>query len=150
VLAASGVFAAGLTVMAAAGTHVTRDLIARKNEGVALARRTEAPVPPDAQVITFNLTPTLRRYGHLETLELYEQDRRRLELLVASPHPLFLLVDVPSLRGQWRDLSPGRNFRLLQRGPGLTALWSSRGFTLFRVGPEAAVRESPPDQVVGK
>jgi 4-amino-4-deoxy-L-arabinose transferase-like glycosyltransferase len=134
VFLAAGAFACGLAVMAAAGAHTTRTLIARKNDGVAMVRWAEAEVPARGRLITFNLTFTFRRYSRLETIELYEQDPARLQSLVASGRPVFLLVDVPSVQGLWRDRSPGKNFRWLERGPGLSAIGTQRGFTLFRVG----------------
>ena len=136
VLIAAGIFVCGLAVMAAAGTHTTRYLIARKNESVAIVRWTEARLPPGARLITFNLTSTFRRYSPLETFELYEQPDS-LTAIVRSGPPVFLLVDVSSVEGQWRDRSPGKNFRWLERGPGLTAIGAQRGFTLFRVGTKA-------------
>ena len=133
-VAAVAVLAAGLVAMAAGGTHLTRDLIARKNDGLAVVRWAEATMPPRTRVITFTLTLTFRHYSRLETLDLYEQSPRRLKLLVASRRPLFLLVDVPDVRGQWRDGPPWRNLRWLERDAGLTRLGTRRGFTLFRVG----------------
>lgn len=133
VLVAAGAFVCGLVVMAAAGTHTTRYLIARKNDSVATVRWTEARLPPGARLITFTLTSTFRHYSRLETFELFEQSPARLQALVAGGPPVFLLVDLSSVRGQWRDRSPGRNLRWLERGPGLTALGAQRSFTLFRV-----------------
>lgn len=139
---AAGVFALGLAVMAAAGANTTHSLIERKNDGLALVRWTEATAPPRARLITFNLTHTFRRYSRLEIFELYEQDPRRLAALMASQRPVFLLVDLPSLRGQWSARSPGRNLRWLERRAGLTAIDTQRGFTLFRVGASTSRRVS--------
>jgi 4-amino-4-deoxy-L-arabinose transferase-like glycosyltransferase len=134
---AAAAFAFGLAVMAAAGAHTTRYLIARKNDSVAVVRWTDARLPPGARLVTFNLTATFRHYSRVETYDLFEQNPARLRALVASRPPVFLLVDVPSIQRQWRDRSPGENLRWLERGPGLTALGAEWGFTLFRVGTRA-------------
>jgi 4-amino-4-deoxy-L-arabinose transferase-like glycosyltransferase len=129
-----GAFALGLAVMAAAGTRTTRSLIARKNASLTVVRWTDSRLPPDARLITFTLTSTFRHYSRLETFELYEQTPARMKGLVASGLPVFLLVDLSSVLGQWRERSPGKNVRWLEHGPGLTAIGATRGFTLFRVG----------------
>ncbi|MFN2468029.1 MAG: hypothetical protein ABR521_07895 [Gaiellaceae bacterium] len=133
-VAATAALGVGLALMALGGTHTTRSLIALKNDGLELVRWAEASVPPDGAVITFNLTSTFRHYSRLRTIELYEQTPARLRLLLASRRPLVVLVDVPSLRGQWRRRAPGRNFRWLEDEAGLTRIGTRRGFTLFRVG----------------
>ena len=133
----AAVFAVGLAAMAADGVHSTRNLIAQKNDGLAIVRWTEARVPEDARLITFNLTSTFRRYSRLQTSELYEQEPTRLTVLVASRPAVFLLVDVSSVEGQWRRRSPGRAFRWLERNPGLTPIGAHGGFTLFRVATPA-------------
>jgi hypothetical protein len=135
--AAAAALAFGPAAMAAAGVRTTQDLIARKDDSVAIIRWTEERVPANASVITFNLTHTFRRYSRLRTIELYGQNPTRLEALLASARPAFVLVDVPSLRRQWRSRSPGLAFRWLERRRGLRELGEKGGFTLFRIAPRA-------------
>ena len=128
-------FLLALGIMAAGGVFTLRSLISIKNDGLATVAWTEARVPAEARLLTFNLTSTFRHYSRLDTHELWAQDSARLATLTASGPPLFLLVDLPSIERQWRDRSPGQNLRWLERGPGLTELGEHHGFTLFRVGP---------------
>jgi hypothetical protein len=136
--AAAGAMAIGLALMAAAGLHTTRTLIAYKHRTLEVVRWTETRTPADARLLTFDLTSTFRRYSHLQTLELYDQDPDRLDGLVTSGAPVFLLVDTAHVARQWADQSPGRNVRWLERGPGLTGLGDEHGFTLFAVGARAS------------
>jgi 4-amino-4-deoxy-L-arabinose transferase-like glycosyltransferase len=133
VLAAVGGFVLGLAVMAAAGTHTTKHLIAQKNEGVEIVRWTEGRVPADARLLTFNVTSTFRQYSRLETVELFWETPQTLAARTSS-HRWFLLVDVGSVRRQWWERSPGRNYRWLARARGLTRRGVRNGFTLYRVG----------------
>jgi 4-amino-4-deoxy-L-arabinose transferase-like glycosyltransferase len=133
VLAGAGVLALGLALMAADGVHTTRHLIAQKNEGVEIVRWTEARVRPDSRLLTFNVTSMFRRYGRLETVELFWETPRSLAALTSS-HRWYLLVDLPSVRTQWWERSPGKNLRWLRRARGLQPLGMRNGFTLFRVG----------------
>jgi hypothetical protein len=136
--ATAGAVAIGLALMAAAGLHTTRTLIAYKHRTLEVVRWTEARTPADARLLTFDLTSTFRRYGGLETLELHDQDPDRLGGLVGSGPPVFLLVDTAHVARQWADGSPGRNVRWLEQGPGLTGLGQEHGFTLFAVGAPAS------------
>jgi hypothetical protein len=133
-VAGAAVLALGLAGMAAGGAHFTEDLIARKNDGLAVMHWTEATVPSRARLLTFTLTLTFEHYSRLETIELFEQTPRRLRQLVESRKPLFVLVDVRNVLAQWRDGPPGRNLRWLERKAGLTRIGARSGFTLFRVG----------------
>jgi hypothetical protein len=141
---AVGAFAIGLALMAAAGLHTTRTLIAYKERTLDMVHWTEARTPADARLLTFDLTSTFRRYSRLETLELYDQDPDRLARLVSSGAPVFLLVDTDHVARQWANESPGRNVRWLEHGPGLKRVGHEHGFTLFAVGARV-----PPEGAAG-
>jgi asparagine N-glycosylation enzyme membrane subunit Stt3 len=135
---AAGVFAVGLALMVAGGVHVTRALIGSKQRSLDVVAWTEARTPLESVLVTFDLTSTFRRYGRLPTLELYEQDSARLTSLLAAPAPVYLLVDRAKMEAQWAELPPGRNVRWLEGNPGLTRHGETHGFTLYRVGANAA------------
>lgn len=132
---AVGGFALGLALMMAAGAHTTRTLMGNKTRSLEVVRWTEAQVPAEGRLVTFDLTSTFRWYSRLPTLELYEQDPGGLAALLAEADPVFLLVDRVQIEGQWAEESPGRNVRWLEGGPGLAPLGEAHGFTLYRVGP---------------
>jgi hypothetical protein len=134
---AVGVVAVGLGLMAVAGVHTTRSLIGMKHQSLEVVRWTEARTPPGARLLTFDLTSSFRHYGTLPTLELYDQDPAGLAALLEGEEPLYLLVDMARMEGQWAEEAPGRNTRWLEGGPGLAPLGEVYGFTLFLVGPDA-------------
>jgi hypothetical protein len=127
--------ALGFLVMVAAGTHTTRALIARKNENVATVEWARRQMPTNSRVLAFGITLTFRHYSDLEVLDLWDLDVDRLRMMLAADRPTFLLADTTNLVSQWQDGKPGRNYRWLERGPGLTSLGTRETFTLFRVSP---------------
>jgi hypothetical protein len=138
VVVAACAFGACLTLMAAAGVHTTRTLIANRDRDIQVVRWAEARTPDDATIVTFGLTSTFRRYSGRPALELYDQDSARLAALLDLGGPVFLLVAPAHLEGQWAQESPGRNVRWLECGPGVARVGSMHDYTLFRVGETAA------------
>ncbi len=127
-------FAAGLLIMTMGGVRLCSGFVARKNTDLRTVQWIETHAAAGSTLLAFNLTLTLRHYSPLETRELFEQTPGDLQALVAAGRPVYLLVDVDSMDGQWRDRSPGQNYRWLRDGPGLHPLGEQQGYTLFRVG----------------
>lgn len=127
--------AGSLVLMAAAGTRLTLSFIVRHQHEVETMRWVEAQLPADARLLTFGPTLTYLHYSRLETLELFFQTPAGLETLLQDGRPTFLLVDPISMETQWRDKSPGQNYRWLRDGPGLSEVAVRDSNTLSRVGP---------------
>lgn len=126
-------FLLGLVVMGVAGVQLCQGFIMRKNADLQTVRWVEAQVPAGSTLLAFNLTLTFRHYSQLETRELFEQTPATLQALLAPGRPAYLLVDVQSMATQWRNRSPGLNYRWLHDGPGLVPLGERSGYTLFQV-----------------
>lgn len=125
--------AAGLLLMAAAGAHTTRVLIDRKDQSLAVVRWTEQRLPPRARLFTFGLTLTFRHYSAVEAIDLFEINGQEMLRRLATDAPSFVLVQPATMEGQWRDASPGANYRLLVESGGLTEIDARGGWHLFRI-----------------
>jgi 4-amino-4-deoxy-L-arabinose transferase-like glycosyltransferase len=132
--------ALGLVAMAAGGLQLTQSFIERKQAHLAMVRWVESQTPPNARLLTFGLTLTFRHYSYLETLELFELMPAEIDALFVEGRPMFLLIDVLNVEGQWKGLAPETNYRWLQKSPGLERLGIQGDYTLFRV--ERVVEES--------
>ncbi|GBC85559.1 hypothetical protein HRbin11_02009 [bacterium HR11] len=106
----------------------------RKDADLAVARWVERTVEPDARVLAFGITLTLRYYTGLDVAELYTCTPQDLARLGEDGRPAYLVVPLADLARQWRDRPPERNYRWLRDGPGLLPVGSQGGYTLFRVG----------------
>lgn len=124
-----GVFA----VKTGAAIFLCSWFIGRKDADVATVRWVERQIPSDSRLLTFNLTLMFQYYGHVETLELFDQTPGSVAGLLASERSAFLFVDVRSLDAQWKERSPGRVYEALRLNPGLVPVGTHRDFTLFRI-----------------
>ncbi len=126
--------AAGLIWMFAGGVSLSREFIERKQADLATVHWVESQLPPEARLLTFNLTLTVQHYSRVPTLDLSEIDPSTISGLLAGRAPVFVLVDLTSIETQWADRSPFTNYVWLRDGPGLTPIGTSRQYTLFKVG----------------
>jgi hypothetical protein len=129
----AGYVLAGMLLMAYGGGSLTRRFIDRKNADLALVRQVEAAVPPDANLVTFGLTLTFQHSSHLPTHEIFHLDEAGLAALTRSGRPLFLLLDLDNVQGQWLGRTPEVNYRWLQENATLRAVASLAPYTLFEV-----------------
>jgi hypothetical protein len=123
----------GLVAVAAWGLRDVGKLVDEHNAELDVARWTALKMPPNATLLTFGITLTVDQATRLRPLDLFAVSRPRLAWLVAHVRPLYLLVQVDQMNGQWRLRSPGTDYRYLRDGPGLTEIGPIRGYTLFRV-----------------
>jgi hypothetical protein len=123
----------GWVAMAFGGFQLTQSFIDRKAHDLELVRRVEALLPPQARLLTFNLTLTFQHYSVLETIELFDLSPADAASLLTDGRPTFLLVDVGNVETQWHDERLGQTYRWLRDGPGLEQMDSLGAYTLFRV-----------------
>jgi hypothetical protein len=134
-VAANAILTFGLAWMLAGNLPLLDRFIDRKEADLAVARA--IAVPPDARLLTFGLTLTLRRYTPYPTHDLSEQTPATLATLLADNRPTYLLLDVPNIETQWHNRAPQRNYHRLRDDPGLTPIAQHGPYTLFQVGPAA-------------
>jgi hypothetical protein len=125
--------AAGLLVSGVAAVRLVQGFIDRKDEDVALVRWVQAQTPPNAQLLSFGPTLTLRHYTSLPTFDLFDVSPSDVSSILATPAPTYLLLDERSVEDQWLNQPPSANFHLLRDGPGLTPIGSVGSYTLYRV-----------------
>ncbi|GAB4452341.1 MAG: hypothetical protein Kow0031_34740 [Anaerolineae bacterium] len=100
-----------------------------------IARQTLAAVPPDAALLAFDITLTLRHATHLPVLELYYQTPDTLADLTGAQSPLYLLVNEANINHQWQGKAPQQNLRWLQNNAALTFIEQFPPFTLYKIEP---------------
>lgn len=122
-----------LLAVAGVGLRDVHRLVDASNADNAVAGWAAARIPPRATTFSFGITLTLEHSTRLHPLDLYPLSRRRLAALVAHSQPVYLLVQVDQMQGQWALRSPGRDYRYLRDGPGLATIGTIHGYTLFRV-----------------
>ena len=125
--------AAGLLLSGVAAVHLVEGFIDRKDEDVALVRWVQARTSPDAQVLSFGPTLTLRHDTSLPTFDLFDVSPSDISSILAGPAPTYLLLDERNVEDQWLNQPPSANFHLLRDGPGLTPIGSVGSYTLYRV-----------------
>ena len=129
----AGYLAIGLLVVVAVGLQDVDKVIAAHNADLQVARWTAETVPPGATTLSFGITLTLEHATHLRPQDLFELSVPELERLAANRRPLYLLVQVDQMEGQWALRAPGVDYRFLRRRFGLVRLGTLQGYTLFRV-----------------
>jgi hypothetical protein len=109
------------------------EFIDRKEADLAVVHWVEQQVPAGDRLLTFGLTLNLQHYTALDVHELFYLTPADLPRLLADGRPTYMLVAVEDLDRQWRGLAPERAYSWLRDGPGLVALDTRSGYTLFRV-----------------
>jgi 4-amino-4-deoxy-L-arabinose transferase-like glycosyltransferase len=125
--------AVGLVWAISGAIRLTQQMIDRKQADLATVRWVESQTPPDAQLLPFGPTLMLRHYGQRQTLELFELSTGDLPRVLAAGRPTLLLLDVANAEEQWLGRAPADDYAWLRDGPGLEALGTRDGLTLFRV-----------------
>src|SRR5262249_333279 len=115
------------------GLRDYRNLVAYKNDQLALVEWARAQLPGGGVLITFGATLTLQHYTDYDVRELFYLDPPDLDALVRQPRPVYLLLDVGNIETQWAGLRPWQDYRYLQQQPGLEAVGRRAPYTLFRV-----------------
>ncbi|MGH2522783.1 MAG: hypothetical protein ACRDH2_09810, partial [Anaerolineales bacterium] len=108
-----------------------------KQADLAIVRRVETGLPPEARLLAFGLTLTFQHYSHLETLELYRLSQSQLADLLAEGRPTFLLLDVDNVETQWRDQPLADNYSWLRDVVGLERIGQFGSYTFFEVNGNA-------------
>jgi hypothetical protein len=121
------------------------DFIAHKDADLNIARWVASQVPADGRVLAFGITLTLQHYTPLDVREFFLLSPQDLQGLLDDGRPTYLIVQVDNLERQWPGHPPERNYRQLRDGPGLVPMGTQAGYTLFRVGRQAA----QPERTVG-
>lgn len=119
--------------MARGGLELTSAFIARKQADLAIVHQVEALMPADARLLTFQLTPTFRHYGRLETHDLFYLTPPQLDAWIADGRPLYLLLDRANVLSQWEGKPPAMHYHRLTREPGLVEVARAGAYTLWRV-----------------
>jgi hypothetical protein len=104
-----------------------------QNRTKDVALRVAQTLPADATVLTFGLTLTMQHYTRLQTLELFYQNEDTLAALLASPAPLYLLLDPGNVEQQWAGKTPQVNYAWLRQHAGLSQIASFSPYILYRV-----------------
>jgi hypothetical protein len=82
--------------------------------------------------VAFEITATIAHSTAVQPVDLSEVSATQVRRS-ARRHPVFLLVRVPDLLGQWANRPPGEIYWALSLDPGLTIIGRDYGYTLFRV-----------------
>jgi hypothetical protein len=131
---AAAALAFSLLAVAMLGVRVLGTLNAERNGDLQVSAWAAARLPARATTLSFGLTLTLQHATTLHVLDLSVLSTRDLQRLIAHQHPLYLLVQVRAMDGQFAARPPGMNYRFLRGNPGLTTLGVLHGYTLSRVG----------------
>jgi hypothetical protein len=125
---------AGLAANAVYAVGFADAFVARQTADLAAVRALAGQVSGDARLISLGPTAALRHEGRADVVELYWLDAESVLALVGDGRPTYLLVDIASIRGQWRGQPPGRAVDALAFGPGLELVDADGIWTLYRVG----------------
>ena len=131
---AIAVLAGGLLVVALFGLRMMGAVNAERNADLRVSAWAAARLPARATTLSFGLTLTLQHATDLHVLDLSVLTTRDLNRLIAHHRPLYLLLQMGAMKGQFAAQPPGRNYRFLRGHPGLTRLGTLHGYTLSRVG----------------
>jgi hypothetical protein len=126
--------AIALVIEVVGAVRLEETFITGKERDLALARWVESQLPPNAELLSFGPTLTLRHYTSLPTLDLFDLSHSDLDAVLASPKPHYVLLDQASVEAQWLGQAPSENFHFLRDRPGLTLLGEDGGYSLYRVG----------------
>ena len=125
--------ALGVASMLMSGLTLVRRIVEIKQADLQTTRWVDQQTPEGAVLLAFSVTLTVQHYGRRDTRDLYEQSEADLRQLLGAGRPTFLLVEVDTMHHQWRDRSPGRNFRWLQTHASPILVGRHRTFSLFRL-----------------
>jgi hypothetical protein len=124
--------AAGLLLIAAAGMYDVHKLVQAAATDRQTARWAAKHVSPGSAVAAFEITATLNHGTTLHARDLSEVTAGALRALSRAA-PVFLIVRVPDLYGEWYARAPGETYRALVTRPGLLPIGVKNGYTLYRM-----------------
>jgi hypothetical protein len=124
--------AALILIVAGAGLYDMRKVVTASATDRQTAHWAAAHITPGAMTVAFEITATLAHSTAVQPVDLSEVSATQVRRS-AWRHPVFLLVRVPDLLGQWANRAPGEIYWALSLDPGLTIIGRDYGYTLFRV-----------------
>jgi 4-amino-4-deoxy-L-arabinose transferase-like glycosyltransferase len=124
---------ASLAAGIGAGVREHARRVTQKRADLDLVAWASDRVPSSATLLMMG-TLTFEYYGGLHVRELFDLPARDLDELLSGGIPLYLMVDLADLDGQWAGLGPDRYVRRLRGDPGLVQVAAYGPTTLFRVG----------------
>lgn len=104
-----------------------------KSRELAAARYLQAQAAPNATVLTFSLTLTLKHYTNLNVVDLYEQSPDTLRSIICTASPAYLYVESENIKAQWVGKSPALNLNWLRDEIGLYEIGREGTWSLFAV-----------------
>ncbi len=130
---ALALFGLGLAAMLVGAVQLTQSFVARKQADLQTVAQVAALLPPEARLLTFNMTFTFQHYSALDTHELYYLSAADLPALLADGRPTYVLVDAANIEAQWGAEPLGVTYRWLRDVRGLEPLAQFGSLTLARV-----------------
>jgi hypothetical protein len=131
---AAAALSGGLLFVAVIGLRELGTLNKERNGDLQVAAWTAVRVPAGATTLSFGITLTLQHATNLQVLDLSVLSERDLKRLIAHRRPLYLLVQMSAMNGQFAARPPGINYRFLRNNFDLTPVGVVHGYTLARVG----------------
>jgi hypothetical protein len=128
-----------------------------QNYQKAIARQVETLLPPEAILLTFDITLTFQHYTQLKVLEFFYCDETALDMLTRTQAPLYLFLNLPNIKTQWQGREPERNYLWLKENTTLAELGTIPPYQLFKVERDLATQETghvplcvPPTRATGQ
>ena len=107
--------------------------LAAKTREVSAMRYLQAHVPPQAVVVTFGLSHTLKFYTNADVVDLFAQTPATLRPIVCGVRAVYFYVEKGNIESQWPGKSPATNFQWLRDEVGLQQIGSEQTWVLYRV-----------------
>jgi 4-amino-4-deoxy-L-arabinose transferase-like glycosyltransferase len=117
----------------ALGVRGYRDLVAYKNQQLALVEWTRSRLPEGGVLLTFGATLTLQYYTRYDVRELYYLTPADLDAIRRQRQPAYLLLDVGNIEAQWVGLRPWQDYHHLLEQHVLEIVGERPPYTLFRI-----------------
>ena len=125
--------AAGIFLIASNAVRELAALNRERNSDLQVATWAAARVPNGATTLSFGITLTLEHATDLHPLDLSVLSERGLQRMLAHGRPLYVLVPVRALNGQFAARTPGINYRYLREKSNLVRVGDLHGYALSRV-----------------
>jgi 4-amino-4-deoxy-L-arabinose transferase-like glycosyltransferase len=105
-----------------------------KAREISAVRYLESQLPPEAMVLTFELTASIRAYTPADVVDIFAQTPATLRTLVCGARASYLYVEKDVIESQWLGRAPSNNFHWLRDALGLQPIGTHATWTLYRVG----------------
>jgi 4-amino-4-deoxy-L-arabinose transferase-like glycosyltransferase len=126
-------FVLGLLAMLFNAAQLVQGFVARKQADLRTVAAVEALLPPDARLLTFNMTFTFQHYSQIETHELYYLNEAEVTSLLGDAQPTYVLLAEANVLEQWGNEPLGATFRWLRDTRGLEPAGEFGALTLWKV-----------------